>query len=104
MSGLVHDPLFLAVTRPAMKWGVPMEGYFLNLFGTFIFGMVMGSPLWWGLFFVVHLPMRALANRDPTFFRELRLWLETKGSNIHGALAAMPNRRPTRAEELASAV
>lgn len=104
MSGLVHDPLFLAVTRPAMKWGVPMEGYFLNLFGTFIFGMVMGSPLWWALFFVVHLPMRALANRDPNFFRELRLWLETKGSNIGGVLSAMPIRPAKQAEELSSAV
>ncbi|MCB4824224.1 VirB3 family type IV secretion system protein, partial [Roseicella aerolata] len=47
-----RDTLFLAATRPAMRWGVPMEGYYLNLFGTWLLGMVLGSPLWWATFFV----------------------------------------------------
>jgi type IV secretion system protein VirB3 len=104
MGGLTRDTLYLACTRPAMRWGVPVEGYYLNLFGTFVFGMVMGSPLWWGLFVVFHLPMRALADRDPNFFRELRMWLETKGANIGGQLAALPSRRPRRAAGLTSSV
>lgn len=104
MQGLTRDTLYLACTRPAMRWGVPMEGWYINLFGTFLIGMVMGSPLYWALFVVVHLPMRGLANVNPNFFRELRLWLETKGRNIGGTLAAMPSDRARRAEELASNV
>ena len=77
--GLRKHTLFLAATRPAMKWGVPVEGWTINLFGTFLFGMVMGSPLYWLLFFVFHLPMRAISDRNPNFFREIRMWFDTKG-------------------------
>jgi type IV secretion system protein VirB3 len=104
MSELSRDTLYLACTRPAMKWGVPIEGYVLNVGLTWIFGMALGSPLYWAAFFPVHLVMRALANKNPNFFRELRLWLETKGSNITGTLNALPVGRPRKAAEVASAV
>ncbi|RAI56051.1 VirB3 family type IV secretion system protein [Roseicella frigidaeris] len=99
-----RDTLFLAATRPAMRWGVPMEGYYLNLFGTWLLGMVLGSPLWWATFFVWHLPMVALTNRNPHFFHELRMWYVTRGQTIGGVLRALPDRAPRRAKDLVSGV
>jgi type IV secretory pathway VirB3-like protein len=29
--GIPKDMLYLACTRPAMKWGVPVEGLMINL-------------------------------------------------------------------------
>jgi type IV secretory pathway VirB3-like protein len=104
MAGRTKEILFLACTRPAMRWGVPAEGFALNLFGTFIFGMVMGSPLWWGMFFIFHMPMRALASVNPNFFHELRMWMATKGANIGGVLMALPSRPARRPSEMASSV
>ena len=99
-----RDTLFLAATRPAMRWGVPMEGYYLNLFGTWVLGMVLGSPLWWLTFVVWHLPMVALSNRNPHFFHELRLWYATRGHTVGGVLRAMSQRAPRRPLDLASGV
>lgn len=100
----IQDTLYLACTRPAMRRGVPVEGFAINLAVTFVFGMVMGSPLYWGLFIVVHLAMKALTDRNPFFFRELRLWFETTGANLGGALYVLPARRPRCPGELPSAV
>lgn len=96
---LAADPLFIACTRPAMKMGAPMEAAYANLFGTVIGGMVLGSPVWWLLVPVVHVPMVLLANRNPNFFHELRMWLATKGQILGAELPALPpagtGRTPT---------
>ena len=96
---LVADPLFLACTRPAMKLGAPMEAAYANLFCTIIGGMVLGSPVWWLLVPVFHVPMVVLANRNPNFFHELRMWFETYGQVIGSVLPALPpafsGRTPT---------
>lgn len=76
------ETLWLAPTRPAMRWGVPLQGFLFNAMGSFIFGMVAGSPLYWAVFVVVHLPMRALAAWDSNVFRVLALWMETKGAGM----------------------
>jgi type IV secretion system protein VirB3 len=99
-----RDTLFLAATRPAMKWGVPMEGYYINLFGTFVVGMVLGSPLWWGLFVVFHWPMVGLANHNPNFFHELRMWFLTRGQVIGGVLHVLRDRGARHWTELSSGV
>lgn len=89
-----QETLWLAPTRPAMKWGIPIEGYRINLFGTFFIGMWMGSPFYWliGVFNLI--PLRALARWDPNFFRILAVWKETKlatmGVDAFGAPALNP--------------
>lgn len=110
MAGLTVDPLFLACTRPAMRYGVPHEGFMLNVLGSFFFGLVMGSPLYWGVFVVLHFPMRALTNWDHNFFRVLRLWAATKGAgmgaDLYGgsALAPLPSSRARKGSEIPSSV
>lgn len=104
MSGLVYDPLYLACTRPAMTKGVPLEGFYTNLLGTFFFGMFMGSPWWWAVYFPIHWAMRSYANKNPNFFRECRVWYATKGRNAGGTLYALPNWNARKAKEISSSV
>ena len=99
-----RDILFLACTRPAMRWGVPMEGWYANLFGTLLFGMVMGSPLYWLAMAPIHFPMRALSNQNPNFFREWRVWYAAKAANSGATVWALPPRAARTAAEFPSSV
>lgn len=101
---LVRDTLYLACTRPAMKWGVPYEGFALNVGATWIGGMVAGSPLYWALGVVVHVLMKPMADKNPNFFRELRMWFDTKGANAGAVLWALPPEPPRRPRDLATCV
>ena len=56
-----------------------MEAWYLNLFGTFLFGMILGSPLYWAVGLPVYVLTRLLAAWEPNFFGILRRWAETKG-------------------------
>lgn len=85
-----------------MKWGVPFEAWAINFFGTFVFGLVMGSPLWWGIFALFHFPLRVVSDKNPNFFRELRMWVETKGSSIGATFYAAPIRNHKAAELVGS--
>lgn len=93
-----------------MKWGVPVEGFRLNVFGSFCFGLIMGSPLYWAIGLVLHFPMRALADWDHNFYRVLRLWAATKGAgmgaDLYGgsALAPLPSGRARKGSEIPSSV
>ena len=85
MNGLTRDTLFLALTRPPMKWGVPYEGFICNVVGSFFVGLWLGSPLYWPVCIIIHLPMRALASADHNFFRVRRLQIQTKGEAMMAA-------------------
>lgn len=97
MNNLIsHDPCFLALTRPPMKWGVPYEGFVANVVCSFFVGLWLGSPLYWPICVAIHLPMRVLASHDHNFFRIRRLWLQTQGAAVGSdkwggsSLAALP--------------
>ena len=95
---LQAETLWLAPTRPAMKAGVPMEGFYLNLLGTFMFGMIMGAPYYWLVGVLLHyVVLRPLATWDPNFFRVLRLWLSTKGEGIGSETYGAPTLVPLAA-------
>jgi type IV secretion system protein VirB3 len=73
------DTLFVAMTRPSVKWGVPIEGLLVNgvltgLVTVFIFrappGMVLFAP--------IHFAMREVCRADPHFFWRWRQWYATK--------------------------
>lgn len=112
----VEDVLFVALTRPAMKWGVPYIGCQLNLVGSFIVGswLGVGSGARILLYFAalgisIHLAMRVLAAKDYYRFRALLLWLDTKGrtaaSRLYGAATYSPLPYwPKRARELSISV
>lgn len=97
------ETLWLAPTRPAMRWGVPIEGFLINVMGSFIFGMAMGSPLYWAVFVVFHLPLRALAAWDPNVFRVLKVWMATKGEGMGKGEFGASTLVPLGAERAADA-
>lgn len=77
------ETLFVACTRPAMKWGVPFEGYVANLALTTVFAAgVMGNPCYFLVGVAVHFVMREKAKTEPHFFHLWRLWFETKARSI----------------------
>jgi type IV secretion system protein VirB3 len=96
------DPLFVAATRPAMKWGVTLDGIIV---GVGLIGIAMiatGNPFTLLLYLPIHGVMYLLCLRDPRTFRLLLLWFNTKMKSIGwrhwGASTASPfvNTRATR--------
>lgn len=110
--GMLEDTLFLALTRPAMMWGVPAVGCLVNVTGSIIVGSWLGIGSWrvlaWIAFLMpsVHFAMRWAAAKDHNLFRTKLLYLETKGRSGGTALwggstlAPLPVRWPRRAADL----
>jgi type IV secretion system protein VirB3 len=92
------DTLFVACTRPALRWGVPFEGFIFNVVISFLGGALLGSPIYWLAFLPIHMIFKSLASVDHNFFRVYRLWLETRGRSVGGeswgapSLAAVQSR------------
>lgn len=103
-DGLAIDTLYLACTRPAMRWGVPLEGFAINFGGSWIFGMIAGSPFYWVIGVFIHYCMKPMANKNPNFFRELRMWFDTKGVNAGGTLWALSPDPPRHARDIPSCI
>lgn len=73
-----------------MKWGVPADALFGNIMFSAFFGMIMGggNPLYYLLFFVIHLPLVILADRNPYFAHEWAVWFRTRAAIIGNTLDA----------------
>lgn len=96
MGGIARDTLYLACTRPAMRRGVPAEGYWANIGCCTFLGMILNTPglteSAFALTVPIHFLLRWQANRNPNFFREWRVWFRTRAASIGGTLWAMPHR------------
>jgi type IV secretory pathway VirB3-like protein len=109
-----RDILYVAITRPAMKMGVPVEGLAFNAALTFLAYAWSAGNLWRMLaslliFPALHFPMRLVASLDHHLFRIYRLWLENgvslKQRQWGGVLlAALPTRRPRNERGIAGSV
>jgi type IV secretion system protein VirB3 len=88
MDQLAEDPVNLALTRPAMLFGVPLEiacvlfilgGWMIAIVGNGnpFYGATV-APLWWMASLVVR--------RDYNAIRVLFLWLRTAGSGRDNAV------------------
>ena len=114
MAETEPDMLYLACTRPATKWGVPVEGLMINFGVSYLAFEVLahGNPLSLRgavtifCFPVTHMAMRMLHELDHNMFRIVRLAAETRGIAIRGVtvLWAMPWRLPAKAKDCASAL
>jgi type IV secretion system protein VirB3 len=110
MDDLESEPLFLALTRPAMRWGVPFEALVLNGVLSFFVGLWLDNPFFWLIGIAIHFPMRIIASRDHNFFRVGRLWMTTKGQALRSAswggsmLSPLPHFEQVKPKESASNV
>jgi type IV secretory pathway VirB3-like protein len=104
-----QDTLFLILTRPPLRWGVPFEALVCNGVLTFFIGLWLGNPLFWSVGLIIHFPMRIIASKDHNFFRIYRLWLFAKFEAVRSSLwgGSMLSPLPTdrqKAKERASCV
>lgn len=76
--GLVADTLFVAVTRPPMRWGVAYEALLLNIVVSMEVFVVTKNLLTLLIAIPIHGLCALLCARDPRFFGLMFLWVRTR--------------------------
>ncbi|WP_165905109.1 type IV secretion system protein VirB3 [Parashewanella curva] len=77
-----RDHLFVAVTRPAMKWGVTLDGIIIAASVVTVLMIATKNPFVLLLYIPLHAFMYSLCLRDPMMFRLLKLWVYTKAKSV----------------------
>ena len=107
-DGLTSDPLFVAVTRPPMRWGVTFSALLFNLVFTMEVFLLTRNLLALLLAIPIHGVCALLCLRDPRIFDLILLWGRTRlpayvgtyrywRASSYGALALdLPNARGRR--------
>jgi type IV secretion system protein VirB3 len=96
--GRAVDTLFVACTRPAMKMGVPFEGFVANGCVTaFVTIIIVHSPPGLLIFPAIHFALRELCRYDPHFFRKWILFFTAKMKTPHYWISGVSVLRPSRA-------
>lgn len=83
---LVEHPLFLACTRPAMVFGVPMEAVGVNVIASSLIFLVGGSLAYLLVAPALHGVFRAICLHDHNAFRILFVWADTKARARNGRI------------------
>lgn len=76
-----QDPLFAALTRPAIIFGVAIEGLTIGVFIVSTIFIATSHPLTLLLYIPVHFIMYCMCLKNPRCFRILWLMLNTKGKS-----------------------
>ncbi len=106
----VVDTLFVACTRPAMKWGVPFDGFVANaVLTSSVTVFLIHSPPGFFLGIGIHFALRELSRFDPHFFGKWRLFLNTKARSRTGVVWGGSRLQPSpsrirNAREVATSV
>ena len=107
-EGLTADPLFVAVTRPPMRWGVTFSALLFNLVFTMEVFLLTRNLLAMLLAIPIHGICALLCLRDPRIFDLILLWGRTRlpayvgtyrywRASTYGALALdLPDRSGRR--------
>ena len=104
------DPLYVAMTRPTMRWGVVFEGFVANAMITSgITVFIIHSPPGFFIGIAVHFALRELCRVDPHFFGKWRLFLKTKARSRTGVIWGGSRLQPSptwvrRASEVRASV
>ncbi len=77
-----QDPLFVAVTRPAMKWGVTFDGIIITAGLVAVLMIATKNPLTLLLYPPIHALIYSLCLHDPRIFRLQHLWFITKAKSL----------------------
>ena len=96
--GLVTDPLFVAATRPPMRWGVTYAALLFNLVFTMELFLVTKNLLTLLVALAIHGTCALLCAREARIFDLLMLWMRTR------LLTHMGNFRVWRASSVSPLV
>jgi type IV secretion system protein VirB3 len=77
-QGLIGDPLFVAVTRPPMRWGVTFSALLFNLVFTMEVFLLTKNLLTLLIAVPIHGLCALLCLRDARFFDLLLIWGRTR--------------------------
>jgi type IV secretion system protein VirB3 len=77
-TGVAVDPLFVAVTRPPMRWGVTFSALLFNLVFTMEVFLFTKNLLTLLIAVPIHGVCALLCVRDPRFFDLILLWGRTR--------------------------
>src|SRR5271168_4752293 len=77
-QGLTADPLFVAVTRPPMRWGVTFSALLFNLVFTMEVFLLTKNLLTLSIALPIHGVCALLCARDARFFDLILLWGRTR--------------------------
>ena len=77
-NGLTADPLFVAVTRPPMRWGVTFSALLFNLVFTMEVFLLTKNLLTLLIALPIHGVCALLCARDARFFDLILLWGRTR--------------------------
>ncbi|HEY3784203.1 MAG TPA: VirB3 family type IV secretion system protein [Steroidobacteraceae bacterium] len=83
---LTSDPLFVGVTRPAMRWRVTYSALLFNLVFTMELFLLTRNLLALLACIPIHGVSALLCARDPRFFDLVMLWLRTRLPAFLGSL------------------
>lgn len=90
------DPLFAALTRPSVLFGVPAEAYGVILVGPLVLVLFTQHVLFAAPIPALYLIARILCARDPRAFRYYMLALQTKGVGLNRTLWHCSSYSPAR--------
>lgn len=83
-EGLTADVLFVAATRPPMRWGAPYVAILVNVVVTMEVFLLVQNPLVLALALPVHGVCALLCARDVRFFELAQLWMQTRMLGLLG--------------------
>ena len=78
-QGLIDEPLFVGMTRPAMKFGVTYSGLLLNMVITMEAFIITKDVIWLAAAIPIHLLTYLVCLYEPRFFDLMVLWVRTRG-------------------------
>ena len=78
MARLAEDRVYLALTRPAVFMGLPLDAFMPIVMVCMVVWGVLHNPFYPGLLFIaLYLPARAIVYYDINSFRLWGLWFQT---------------------------
>jgi len=86
-QGVTADSLFVAATRPPMRWGVTWQGMLLG--GIIVIELFLATRnlIWLLAYLPIHAILAVLLMNDCRFFELFSLWAKTRGRNaVNGSL------------------
>lgn len=88
------DPLFVGLTRPATKWGVPYHAFVVEFMVSTLVFLAVGNPLYLLIAVPIHGILYLITVNDPGAFGSIFLWMKTIGrcrnSRFWGAASFSP--------------
>ena len=81
-QGIITDPLFVGVTRPAMRGGVTYAALLFNFVATVEMFLMSKNLLWLLVCIPIHGISALVCKNEPRFFDLMLLWGRTRGPGL----------------------